>query len=101
MDAVRANKCDLGVAFDGDGDRVGAVDGHGRSVLWADQMMMLFAREVLRSQPGATIIADVKSSQVLFDEIARAGGKPLMWKTGHSAHQVEDGGDRMRRWPAR
>jgi phosphomannomutase len=83
MDAVRANKCDLGVAFDGDGDRVGAVDGQGR-VIWADQMMILFAREVLRSHPGATIISDVKASQTLFDEIARAGGKPLMWKTGHS-----------------
>jgi phosphomannomutase len=83
MDAVRANNCDLGVAFDGDGDRVGAVDGQGK-LLWADQMMILFAREVLRSKPGATIIADVKSSEVLFEEIRKAGGKPLMWKTGHS-----------------
>jgi phosphomannomutase len=83
MDAVRANNCDLGVAFDGDGDRVGAVDGQGK-VLWTDQMMILFAREVLRSKPGATIIGDVKSSEVLFEEIRKAGGKPLMWKTGHS-----------------
>jgi len=81
--AVRDHKCDLGFAFDGDADRLGAVDGSGRIVL-ADQMMVLFAREVLRERPGATIIADVKSSQVLFDEIARAGGKPLMWQTGHS-----------------
>jgi phosphomannomutase len=81
--AVREHTCDLGVAFDGDADRLGAVDGSGRVVL-ADQMMVLFAREVLRERPGATIIADVKSSQVLFDEIARAGGKPLMWQTGHS-----------------
>jgi phosphomannomutase len=81
--AVREHKCDLGVAFDGDADRLGAVDGSGRIVL-ADQMMVLFAREVLSERPGATIIADVKSSQVLFDEIARAGGKPLMWQTGHS-----------------
>jgi len=81
--AVREHKCDLGFAFDGDADRLGAVDGSGRIVL-ADQMMVLFAREVLRERPGATIIADVKSSQVLFDEIARAGGKPLMWQTGHS-----------------
>jgi len=80
---VREHKCDLGFAFDGDADRLGAVDGSGRIVL-ADQMMVLFAREVLRERPGATIIADVKSSQVLFDEIARAGGKPLMWQTGHS-----------------
>jgi phosphomannomutase len=81
--AVRAHGCDLGFAFDGDGDRLGAVDGRGRIVL-ADQMMVLFAREVLQERPGSTIIADVKSSQVLFDEIARAGGRPLMWATGHS-----------------
>ncbi len=75
--------CDLGIAFDGDGDRIGAVDGQGR-VLWGDQLMLLFARDLLEARPGATIIADVKASQVLFDEVARAGGKPLMWKTGHS-----------------
>ena len=80
---VLENGCDLGIAFDGDGDRIGAVDGMAR-VLWGDQLMLLFARDILRAQPGATIIADVKASQVLFDEIARAGGTPLMWKTGHS-----------------
>jgi phosphomannomutase len=74
---------DLGIAFDGDGDRIGVVDSRGR-VLWGDQLMVLFAREVLSEHPGATIIADVKASQVLFDEIARAGGQPLMWRTGHS-----------------
>ncbi len=81
--AVREHGCDLGVAFDGDADRLGVVDGQGRIVL-ADQMMVLFAREVLQERPGSTIIADVKSSQILFDEIARAGGRPLMWATGHS-----------------
>jgi phosphomannomutase len=81
--AVAAHQCDLGIAFDGDGDRLGAVDGQGR-ILFADQLMVLFAREVLAVLPGATIISDVKASQVLFDEIARAGGVPLMWKTGHS-----------------
>ena len=80
---VRRNGCDLGIAFDGDGDRIGAVDGQGR-VLWGDQLLVLWARDVLKTRPGATIIADVKASQVLFDEIARAGGTPLMWKTGHS-----------------
>ncbi len=75
--------CELGIAFDGDADRIGVVDGRGR-ILWADQLMMLFAEDVLRDNPGATIIADVKSSQVLFDEIARHGGRPVMWKTGHS-----------------
>jgi phosphomannomutase len=74
---------DLGIAFDGDGDRIGVVDGEGH-ILWGDQLMVLFAREVLADKPGATVIADVKASQVLFDEIAAAGGRPLMWRTGHS-----------------
>jgi phosphomannomutase len=80
---VLAEKADLGIAFDGDGDRIGVVDGKGR-ILWGDQLMVLFAREVLAERPGATVIADVKASQVLFDEIKRAGGAPLMWRTGHS-----------------
>ena len=81
--AVQAERCDLGIAFDGDGDRIGVVDGLGR-VLWGDQLLVLLAREVLAERPGAMIIADVKASQVLFDEIAKAGGTPLMWRTGHS-----------------
>ena len=83
QEAVRRDACDLGIAFDGDADRLGVVDGRGR-ILWGDQLMVLMAREVIRNRPGATIIADVKASQVLFDEIARLGGKPLMWRTGHS-----------------
>lgn len=81
--AVAANGCDLGIAFDGDGDRIGVVDAQGR-VLWGDQLMMIWARDVLASHPGATIIADVKASQALFDDIEDNGGKPCMWKTGHS-----------------
>ncbi|WP_395710896.1 phosphoglucomutase/phosphomannomutase PgmG [Reyranella sp.] len=83
IDAVKKRGCDLGIAFDGDGDRIGAVDGKGR-ILWGDQLLVLWSRDVLKHRPGATIIADVKASQVLFDEIARAGGKPMMFKTGHS-----------------
>ncbi len=83
QDCVLREKCDLGIGLDGDGDRVGVVDEFGR-ILWGDQMMALFARNVLARRPGATIIADVKASQVLFDEIARLGGDPLMWRTGHS-----------------
>lgn len=83
QEAVAANSCDLGIAFDGDGDRIGVVDGEG-AILWADQMLAVLAAEVLEENPGATIIADVKASQVLFDEVARLGGTPLMWKTGHS-----------------
>ena len=80
---VLDNNCELGIAFDGDGDRIGAVDGQGR-IMWADQLMMLFAEDVLHGNPGASIIADVKSSQALFDEIGRLGGDPVMWNTGHS-----------------
>ncbi len=80
---VRDEKCDLGIAFDGDGDRIGVVDGQGR-VLWGDQLLVILAREVLADLPGAVIIADVKASQVFFDEIERMGGQPVMWATGHS-----------------
>jgi phosphomannomutase len=74
---------DFGIAFDGDGDRIGAVDGKGR-VIWGDQLLMILAEPVLKEQPGATIIADVKASQTLFERVAELGGEPLMWKTGHS-----------------
>ena len=80
---VKAEGADLGIAFDGDADRIGVVDGEGH-MLFGDQLLVVLARDVLKSHPGATIIADVKASQVLFDEVARAGGVPLMWKTGHS-----------------
>jgi phosphomannomutase len=74
---------DFGFAFDGDADRIGAVDAKGR-VIWGDQLLIILAAPVLKDQPGATIIADVKASQTLFDRIAEMGGSPLMWKTGHS-----------------
>ncbi len=74
---------DFGVAFDGDGDRIGAIDGQGR-VVWGDQLLAILAEPVLADVPGATIIADVKASQALYDRIAELGGQPLMWKTGHS-----------------
>jgi phosphomannomutase len=80
---VRARKADIGIAFDGDADRIGLVDDSGE-IMFGDQLMVVLARDVLKAHPGATIIADVKASQVLFDEIAKAGGNPLMWKTGHS-----------------
>jgi len=83
IDAVKKEGADVGIAFDGDADRIGLVDNEGH-ILFGDQFLILMARDVLREHPGATIIADVKASQVLFDEIAKAGGTPLMWKTGHS-----------------
>jgi phosphomannomutase len=80
---VADNKLDFGLAFDGDGDRLGAIDGQGR-VIWGDQILSILAEPVLLAEPGATIIADVKASQALYDRVAELGGKPLMWKTGHS-----------------
>lgn len=80
---VRSRQCDLGIAFDGDGDRIGVVDEYG-NILRCDILMTLYAREILDKQPGAAIIGDVKCSQVMFDEIERMGGKAVMWKTGHS-----------------
>ncbi len=74
---------DFGIAFDGDGDRIGAIDGEGR-VVWGDQLLSILIVPVLRALPGATIIADVKASQTLYDRVAELGGVPLMWKTGHS-----------------
>ncbi len=80
---VADKKLDFGVAFDGDGDRIGAIDGEGR-IVWGDQLLSILAEPVLKKTPGATIIADVKASQALFDRIRELGGVPLMWKTGHS-----------------
>src|SRR4051812_11362385 len=80
---VRDKGLDFGIAFDGDADRIGAVDGEGR-VIWGDQLLSILAEPVLQELPGATIIADVKASQALFDRVAELGGTPLMWKTGHS-----------------
>ncbi|MFN3458492.1 MAG: phosphomannomutase, partial [Novosphingobium sp.] len=77
--AVAQGSLDFGLAFDGDGDRIGAVDGRGR-IVWADQLMAVYAQEVLREKPNATIIADVKASSTLFERIAELGGVPLMWK---------------------
>ena len=80
---VAEKNLDFGIAFDGDGDRIGAIDGQGR-VIWGDQLLMIYAEDLLRQEPGSMIIADVKASRALFDRVAELGGKPLMWKTGHS-----------------
>ena len=80
---VADKNLDFGVAFDGDGDRIGAIDGEGR-IIWGDQLLMIYAEDLLGNRPDATIIADVKASRALFDTVAKHGGKPLMWKTGHS-----------------
>lgn len=80
---VRSAKADLGIAYDGDTDRIGAVDETG-NVIFGDQLLILFARAVLKAKPKATIIGEVKSSRTLYADIAKHGGKPVMWKTGHS-----------------
>src|SRR5204863_3923408 len=80
---VRREKADVGLAFDGDSDRLGAVDEQG-NILWGDQMMILFSRSVLAERPGAAIVGEVKCSKTLYDDIAKHGGRPIMWKTGHS-----------------
>ena len=83
INTVREKQADLGVAFDGDGDRLGVVDGQGK-IIWPDRLLMLLARDVLSRQPGADVIYDVKSTRHLADEILSYGGRPIMWKTGHS-----------------
>lgn len=80
---VIEKKCDLGIAFDGDGDRLAAVDRKGH-ILCGDQLLLLFAQDLLKREPTATVIADVKTSQGFFDEVSRLGGQAIMWKTGHS-----------------
>lgn len=93
IQAVREGGYEIGIGFDGDADRIGVVDGKGR-IVWGDQILQILATDLLQRQPGATIIADVKASEALFDHIREHGGKPLMWKTGHSlikAKMVETG----------
>ena len=80
---VADNNLDFGLAFDGDGDRIGAIDGEGQ-VIWGDQLLMIYAEELLQRSPKSTIIADVKASRALFEKVSELGGTPLMWKTGHS-----------------
>ena len=80
---VKETKADFGVGYDGDGDRLGVVDDQGR-LLWGDQLMIVFCRDILPANPGAAIISEVKASKLLYEEISRLGGQPIMWKTGHS-----------------
>ena len=83
QDAVAKNKAELGIAFDGDSDRIGAVDENG-NVVYGDMLMLIFGREILTRKPGATFIGEVKCSQIMYDKLAELGGKPIMYKTGHS-----------------
>jgi phosphomannomutase / phosphoglucomutase len=82
-DAVREHGADLGLSFDGDSDRIGAVDENGK-VIWGDYLLLIYAREILKRKPGSTFIGEVKCSQVLYDELERLGARPIMYKTGHS-----------------
>ncbi len=90
---VREHCADIGIALDGDGDRIGAVDGQGR-ILWGDQLMLLFGKDILTEVPNATFIGEVKCSQAMYDGLEAAGGHPIMWKVGHSlikAKMIESG----------
>jgi len=82
-DTVRKHKADLGIAFDGDGDRIGIVDEEG-TIIWSDMLLLLLSRHLLLEHPGATIISEIKSSQMLYNAIEQAGGNAVMWRTGHS-----------------
>ncbi len=83
IETVRKKKADAGIAFDGDSDRIGVVDERG-NILWGDQLMVIFSREILRELPGATFVSEVKCSQIMYDDIRAHGGNAVMWKTGHS-----------------
>lgn len=83
INAVKREKADFGIAYDGDADRIGVVDEKG-GIIWGDKLMIILSRAILEKSPRATIVGEVKCSQVMYDEIAKAGGKPVMWKTGHS-----------------
>jgi phosphomannomutase/phosphoglucomutase len=80
---VREGGYDCGIAYDGDADRLGIIDDRG-NIMWGDQLLILFAREILQRKPGSVVISEVKSSKALFDDIEKHGGVPVMWKTGHS-----------------
>ena len=81
--AVKQHKADVGIGYDGDADRIGTIDEQG-NVLWGDRLMVVYSRDILAVKPGSTIISEVKASQCLYDDIAERGGRPIMWKTGHS-----------------
>jgi phosphomannomutase/phosphoglucomutase len=83
MQAVKEHGADVGIGYDGDADRIGAVDEQGH-VLWGDRLLVLYSRDILAVKPGSTIISEVKASQSLYDDIAKRGGRAIMWKTGHS-----------------
>lgn len=83
MNAVKQHKADVGIGYDGDADRIGAIDEQGR-VMWGDRLMVVYSRDILSAKPGSTIISEVKASQCLYDDITKQGGQAIMWKTGHS-----------------
>jgi phosphomannomutase/phosphoglucomutase len=83
INKVLETQADLGIGYDGDADRLGVIDDKGK-ILWGDELMIVFSRDVLALRPGAPIISEVKASKLLYEEIQKLGGKPIMWKTGHS-----------------
>ncbi|HXH86029.1 MAG TPA: phosphomannomutase/phosphoglucomutase, partial [Nitrospira sp.] len=90
---VKQHKADLGIGYDGDADRIGAIDEEGE-VLWGDRLMVVYSRDILAVRPGSTIISEVKASQCLYDDIPKNGGRPIMWKTGHSLIKAKMKGEK-------
>jgi len=83
IDRVKKTRADVGIGYDGDADRIGVVDDQG-NIIWGDQLMILFSREILKDKKGTAFVAEVKCSQNLFNDIEKRGGKAIMWRTGHS-----------------
>jgi phosphomannomutase/phosphoglucomutase len=83
ISVTKREKADIGIGYDGDADRIGVVDSSG-NIIWGDQLMIILSRDILRKLPGSVVIGDVKCSQTMFDDIEKQGGRPVMWKTGHS-----------------
>lgn len=88
MQAVKRHRADVGIAYDGDADRIGAIDEQG-TIVWGDRLLLIFARDLLKDRPGSTVISEVKASQCLYDDIRARGGNGIMWKTGHSVMKAK------------
>jgi len=86
--AVKRHRADIGIAYDGDADRIGTIDEKG-TIVWGDRLLLIFARDLLKDRPGSTVVSEVKTSQYLYEDIRKRGGKGVMWKTGHSVMKAK------------
>ena len=88
IQAVKRHRADVGIAYDGDADRIGTIDEQG-TIVWGDRLLLIFARELLKDRPGSTVVSDAKASQCLYEDIRKRGGNGVMWKTGHSVMKAK------------